>query len=166
MINNMKFAKRKLIGVICILLLVVICFYFLFTTTKKSPTQVTTPTSNQTQIESQTSPVSTNEISIYEPLPGDVLSSGVVELSGQAKGNWYFEATAPVEIEDSNKNIIASGNIIAQGDWTTNNFVPFKGEISFTIPAGMKNGFVVFKNDNPSGDSSKAKEVSVPVVFQ
>jgi hypothetical protein len=106
------------------------------------------------------------DITINSPKSGEVISSGVVHISGAARGGWYSEAAAPFEIQARNKKVIAQSHIIAQGNWMTTDFVLFNREVTLTIPTGLKSGFIVFKNDNPSGDPAKDKEVRVPVHFK
>jgi hypothetical protein len=86
---------------------------------------------------------------------------GVVEsplrLTGEARGNWFFEASAPVSLVNWDGLIIAEGIITAEGEWMTTEFVPFSGELTFTSPYKegdpdfMKRGALIFKKDNPSG---------------
>jgi hypothetical protein len=50
----------------------------------------------------------------------------------------------------------------------TSEFVPFTGSVSYTLPSGATSteGFVVFMNDNPSGDPARDLTVRVPVVLR
>lgn len=102
-------------------------------------------------------------IEVDAPLPQAAVSSPL-SISGRARGSWYFEATAPVELKDSSGTVIAHGTIRAQGSWTTSDFVPFVGTLTFSSPA-TPTGTLVLKNDNPSGDPKKQKELDIPVVF-
>jgi hypothetical protein len=88
-----------------------------------------------------------------------------VSVKGEARGNWYFEASFPVQILDENGTVLGSGPVQAQGEWTTTNFVPFSGEINFSKPKG-KTGSIVFKKDNPSGLPANDDSVSIPVNFE
>ncbi len=86
-------------------------------------------------------------------------------VSGEARGSWYFEASFPVQVLDMNGNVLASTPAQAQGDWMTDNFVPFTATLSFTGVSGQ-NGTVVFKKDNPSGLPQNEGSVSIPIKFQ
>lgn len=90
-----------------------------------------------------------------------------ITLSGSARGNWFFEAVAPVRITDKSGNTLGQGLITATGEWMTTEFVPFTGSLTYTLPTGATTteGFVVFMNDNPSGDPSRDLTVRVPVVL-
>ncbi len=162
----MKQNKTKIIALIVLIIVVGVIFFI----SKKSEAPVVnempiTPETPVTPDVSDTK-ISTDDIVIDSPTSGQAISSGTLTVSGKARGNWFFEASAPFEIQDNNKNTIETAPISAQGDWMTTDFVPFTGKITFTVPPGVKNGFVVFRNDNPSGDPAKDKSVSVPVVFK
>lgn len=102
-------------------------------------------------------------VKISSPQSGDKVTSPLT-VSGEARGNWYFEASAPVRVYSSSGELIGQGHVEAQGDWMTTDFVPFKGTIDFTKPT-TSSGAVEFINDNPSGDPTKSKYVLVPVNF-
>lgn len=87
-----------------------------------------------------------------------------ITITGKAVGNWYFEASFPVELLDGNGKSIMIVPAQAQGDWMTSNFVPFSVTLSFSKPT-TATGTIVFKNDNPSGLPENAKEVRIPIRF-
>lgn len=97
-----------------------------------------------------------DKIRVTSPVPMGVVGSPL-QLSGEARGNWFFEASAPVSLVDWDGLIIADGFITAEGDWMTTEFVPFTGELNFTVPYKegdpdfMKRGTLIFMKDNPSG---------------
>lgn len=84
---------------------------------------------------------------------------------GEARGNWYFEASFPVVLLDGNGVEIAHAPAQAQGDWMTENFVPFKTTLIFAMPTTTV-GTLVLKKDNPSGLPHNDAEVRLPVVFK
>ena len=97
------------------------------------------------------------------PKPGDLIQSPVT-VTGRARGTWYFEASFPIMVLDSNGNVIGQGPAQAIGEWMTEDFVPFSTEIVFTgNPTG--NGFLLIKNDNPSGLPQFDKSIKIPVTF-
>jgi hypothetical protein len=116
----------------------------------------TTPPSNVGFIE--------NLIEVKTPLRGATVGSPLT-ITGQARGAWYFEASAPIELLDSKGNVIAQGHIDAQSDWMTENFVPFKATLTFPKQPKGSVGTLVLKNDNPSGDPSRGFELDIPVKF-
>lgn len=85
-------------------------------------------------------------------------------FSGQAKGNWFFEGSFPVKIEDSNGTIIAQKIATAQGEWMTTEFVNFT--VSITYPVMQTGaGNIVLSKDNPSGLTGLDDWVKIPIVF-
>ncbi|HWB33841.1 MAG TPA: Gmad2 immunoglobulin-like domain-containing protein [Candidatus Paceibacterota bacterium] len=104
-------------------------------------------------------------ITIDTPHSGTLVSSPIA-ISGQARGTWYFEASFPIELKDANGAVIAQMPGQAQSDWMTQDFVPFAASLTFPAQPAGSHGTLILKNDNPSGDASKQKEVDIPVVFK
>lgn len=98
------------------------------------------------------------------PQPNTIVTSPL-ELTGEARGNWYFEASFPVKLLDADGNVLAQIPAQAQGDWMTENFVPFKTTLEFTAPA-TDTGTLVLEKDNPSGLPEHADSLIVPVKFR
>lgn len=108
-------------------------------------------------------PVETSMIRVTSPLPGSTVSSPLI-VRGEARGNWYFEASFPVRILDANGNELAVVPAQAQGDWMTTEFVPFEVSIAFG-PSPTATGTLVLERDNPSGLPEHAAEVRIPIRF-
>lgn len=100
-------------------------------------------------------------IRIDSPRPGAVITSPW-DFTGQAIGPWYSEAVFPVELEDSNGNVIASSYGQAQGEWMTEEFVVFEGRIIFDIE-GEQSATLVLKKQNASGLPENDDELRVPI---
>lgn len=130
------------------------------------------PDNDEVTIESVTelNTVTMTDITIAAPVTGEVVSNPI-RLVGEARGTWYFEGSAPIEVLDYSGAVITEGFITATGDWMTEDYVPFSGTIAFTSPyaAGdpqaWKQGTIVFKKDNPSGLPENAAQTSVPIMF-
>lgn len=105
-----------------------------------------------------------NQIRVTKPSAGDVITSPV-EISGQASGPWFFEASAPVKIFDLTGALLGTGHIEALGDWMTTDLVNFTGTITFTTTNVSTAGVILLENDNPSGQASTSRYIAVPVVF-
>jgi hypothetical protein len=103
-------------------------------------------------------------IRIDSPLQNQKISSPIT-VKGEARGNWYFEASFPIQVLDENGEVLGVSPVQAQGEWMTENFVPFSGEIIFSKPKG-KSGSIIFKKDNPSGLSEFDDFVSIPINFE
>jgi hypothetical protein len=102
-------------------------------------------------------------IVVDKPQPMQLLADGF-EVSGKARGFWYFEASFPTEVLDVHGQPLGNHYAEAQGEWMVNTLVPFKGILKFREPQGME-GTVVFHNDNPSGLPENDENVRIPVRF-
>lgn len=100
-------------------------------------------------------------IQVTTPLPDTLISSPLV-IKGQARGNWYFEASFPIKLIDANGRVLGSAIAQAQEDWMTTEFVPFIANLSFSLPSATT-GSLIFEKDNPSGLPENAAELRVPV---
>jgi hypothetical protein len=104
-----------------------------------------------------------NLIKITAPKPNDIVKSPLL-ITGEARGNWYFEASFPVKLIDANGDLIVQGHAEALSDWMTTDFVAFKATLEFEKPA-TPTGTLVLEKDNPSGLPENAAEVRIPVRF-
>lgn len=103
-------------------------------------------------------------IQVSEPATGaEVSVSEPLVVRGEAVGPWYFEASFPVRLLDSNDNELAVTAAQAQGDWMTTDFVPFEAILNFSTTD--TSGTLVLQNDNPSGEPQNAKSIEIPVTF-
>ncbi len=105
-----------------------------------------------------------DKIKIFSPLPNGVIVSPV-SVRGEARGNWYFEASFPVRLEDASGKILISTYATAQGEWMTEDFVPFELNLIFE-PAKTDRGTLIFQKDNPSGLPEHADTLRMPVRFR
>lgn len=103
-------------------------------------------------------------IRVTTPRSGETVTSPLT-ITGEARGTWYFEASFPVELLDANGNRIAIAPAQAQGEWMTEEFVPFKLALEFPKPS-TPTGTLVLHRDNPSGLPEHDKEIRVPVRFE
>lgn len=97
------------------------------------------------------------------PRPGDTIMNPLT-LSGEARGYWFFEATAPVELYNKDGVLIASGYIEADGEWMTEDFVPYSGTINYPTSA-VGTGYILLKKSNASGLPEHDDSLKIPVVF-
>jgi len=102
-------------------------------------------------------------IKINNPRPNQTIQSPLA-ISGEARGYWFFEASFLIKLFDENNNLITTAVAKAQGDWMTENFVPFEADLNFSQPSAEK-GFLVLEKDNPSGLSENADELRIPIKF-
>ena len=102
-------------------------------------------------------------IEVTNPVADQEIKSPL-EINGRAKGYWFFEADAPIEILDKDFNKIAESYIKAEGEWMTKDFVEFSGTIEFDAPYGER-GFLVLKKANPSDLKENDSQFRIPIIF-
>ena len=107
--------------------------------------------------------VKNEKIRVFEPVPQTIVTSPLV-VKGEARGPWYFEASFPVHLFDANGKELAVKAAQAQGEWMTEEFVPFEVILEFAEPS-TDTGTLVLENDNPSGLPEHAAEIRIPVRF-
>ncbi len=131
-------------------------------TNSPSPTSTTT---------GAVSPDVSDRIHLVSPQPEGVITSPL-KITGEARGNWFFEASFPVMLTDWDGRIIAEHYAEAKSDWMTMEFVPFESTLTFTKPPCApgaeycKRGFLILKRDNPSGLPEHDAALEIAVKFQ
>ncbi len=126
-----------------------------------------------------TTTATTSEVVIYETalqyktdmfktvsiVSGQTIPKGT-KLTGEVRGNWYFEASFPVELRNASGTPFWTGIAQAQSDWMTVNFVPFSVVLSYTPFGTPTPATLVLKKDNPSGEPINDDELLIPIVVQ
>ena len=103
-----------------------------------------------------------NLIRLEQPQEGQKISSPL-KIKGEAKGYWFFEATAPVKLISESGKQLAESYISATENWMTEAWVPFEGELEFNTKE--KRGVLIFSRANASGKPEQDRSLRVPVVF-
>ncbi|MFA6273338.1 MAG: Gmad2 immunoglobulin-like domain-containing protein [Candidatus Paceibacterota bacterium] len=110
-----------------------------------------------------------NMIFLESPLPESKIVSPLV-IKGQARGNWFFEASFPIVLTNWDGLIIAQGIAQAKSDWMTTDFVPFEATLEFVKPEFIgdfsKRGSLILKKDNPSGLPEHDDALEITVWFE
>jgi len=108
-----------------------------------------------------------NIIRLDSPRPNQIIQSPLL-IKGQARGNWFFEASFPVFLVNWDGLIIAQGIAQAKSDWMTTDFVPFEATIAFVVDKDVYStrGSLILKKDNPSGLPEHDDAMEIPIVFQ
>ncbi len=105
-------------------------------------------------------------IALAFPQQDDVITSPLT-IMGEARGNWFFEATFPVVLTDWNGLIIAEGFATAQEDWMTEEFVPFEAELTFTPDTSVSDrGFLILQKSNPSDVPENDDAYEITIYFE
>lgn len=85
-------------------------------------------------------------------------------VSGSVPGPWYFEASFPIEVRNQSGAVVGSGVAQADGEWMTENNVPFSATVTVSSYSGPAT--LILKRDNPSDLPENDASVSVPIVVQ
>lgn len=163
--------KLKLGILLTILLLLVVLFIYNSQRAKQntfpqSPSQTNTPTQTSTPTvapEAQNQNPAHPLLILKYPQENQTTTSPM-KIVGEARGQWFFEATFPVVLTNWDGLIIAEGFATAQGNWMTEEFVPFTAELSFTPDITVSNrGSLILQKSNPSGlpENDDAYEITV-----
>lgn len=106
------------------------------------------------------------QIVVDRPKVDTIVTSPVI-LSGEARGSLFLEAVLAVDVVDEEGNVVGKGAIRAEGDWMTDDFVPFQGKIAFDLPDGVSNsaGAIAFIQEDISGGGADKVLFSVPVML-
>ncbi len=124
------------------------------------PAPVTAPT---TGMQNGEEPLH-SKVSVLSPQNNATVGKDFVVM-GQAPGNWYFEASFPIEVQDANGIVLATVIAQAQSDWMTTDLVPFLADVALTGNyAGAAK--LVLKRDNPSGLPENDDHLDVPIVLE
>jgi hypothetical protein len=89
-------------------------------------------------------------IRVTTPLPGSDVTA-TLSLRGEARGSWYFEGSFPLAVVDREGDTIAQGSATAQGDWMTEDYVPFTATLSLPVFRQRTEARVILTKSNPSG---------------
>lgn len=102
-------------------------------------------------------------VQLISPQIDEVIRSPY-QVTGLARGTWYFEASFPVVLRTSDGTILTETYAQAQSDWMTEDFVPFEAELIFDRGDYLAGELVIIK-DNPSGLPEYDAQVVYPVRF-
>jgi len=105
-----------------------------------------------------------DKVKVTMPLINAFVDSPL-QVIGEARGPWYFEAAFPIRLLDGNGNEITKTQGRATAEWTTENYVPFEAVLIFTPPS-TETGTLVLEKDNPSGLPQNAESFKIPVRFK
>lgn len=145
--------KKILIILITVFIVSAAGFGFEFYYSSKSPEEDASNESGKADL-----------IRISAPLPNSFIKSPL-EVKGEARGYWFFEADFPVKIFDDNGFLLGIRPAQALGEWMTEDFVPFSLTLPFASPSALK-GKLVLEKDNPSGLPENEDQLVIPVFFK
>jgi hypothetical protein len=115
------------------------------------------------QADTRTRAAKPDLIRLDQPLSGALITSPLA-IAGEARGQWYFEASFPVYLLNAAGDTIVATPAQAEGEWMTSNFVPFKATLTFTTPSAQ-HGTLILSKSNASGLPEHDDELRVPIRF-
>lgn len=105
-----------------------------------------------------------NDLVFLSILPGAKVS-GILNLTGEVKGGYFFEANILVNVLDKNKNVLRQGHGTATMNWMTSGPVSFTAQIDF-IGLTSQPGYLEIHNDNASGLPENDKSILIPIIIE
>jgi hypothetical protein len=103
-------------------------------------------------------------IKVELPFPGAVTGKQF-SVIGQARGQWFFEASFPIELQNTQGQTLTTAIAQAKTDWMTTDFVPFKADLvvpeNYIGPATL-----ILKKDNPSGLPEHEASIAFPITVE
>lgn len=103
-----------------------------------------------------------DSIVVFQPVYGESVSCPL-HIEGEARGSWYFEASFPVKLLDEAGNVIAEKVARADGDWMTDDFVPFSLDLYYET--SDESGVLVLQKDNPSDLPENDAQLEIPLTL-
>jgi len=103
-------------------------------------------------------------IRVTEPRPHQIVISPFL-VKGEARGNWFFEASFPIELRGADGAILALGIAHADAPWMTTEFVPFHMVLEYTLGTAPTSALLVLKKDNPSGLPEYEDQLEMPLLL-
>lgn len=86
-------------------------------------------------------------------------------VHGKVSGLFFYEGVFPVVVQDADGNELARAQAHADGDWMTEEDVPFTAELTFKVPKNPA-GKLIFEKDNPSGLPENDQSQSFAVTLE
>lgn len=104
-----------------------------------------------------------SDIRIIEPA-ANASVPGTFDVTGEARGTWFFEASFPWFVEDAEGDVLVRGTVQTKENWMTEEMIPFR--FTITVPAGTAGrGLLVLQKDNPSGLPENEDSLRIPLRF-
>ena len=142
--------KKSVIFAAVIIVALAAASYFLLKARENRPAEV-----------APGAPVAEEPVRLTSPL--DETSLPLV-IKGEARGYWFFEAQFPIEVVSDSGAVISTGIASADGEWMTENYVPFTAVIKGGVTERTR-AKIILRRNNPSGLEENAGQVSVPIVI-
>ena len=103
-------------------------------------------------------------IQVSFPISGEKVG-GTINVTGIARGTWYFEGEFPVYLTDAEGNQLAWAPARAQGEWMKEDFIPFSASLKYPVGRSAP-AKLVLKRNNPSDIREQDAMVEIPVILE
>lgn len=134
------------------------------TPTTVTPTPTSTPSDGLSPGTYKSVKGKTDAIRQVQLVPTGATVTSPLIVAGEAR-LWYFEGTFPVRLVDARGRTIVDSYASADGDWMTEDWVPFTAEVVFSAQPAGSTGKLILMKDNPSGLPENDDQVEIPVKF-
>ena len=111
---------------------------------------------------------SADTVTVDTPKANDVVGK-TFSVLGKARGPFFFEASFPVQLLKPDGTVLAQGHAQVNPpmtDWMTNDFVPFKADLTVNDINYIGPATLILHNDNPSGLPENAASMSYPITVE
>ncbi len=105
-----------------------------------------------------------DQIIVTYPVADQLIASPLI-ITGEARGTWFFETNFPVDLLDSNENVLVRHYAVTEEGWMTEDFISFTATIEFEDPK-TATGFIILRKNNPSDIRENDAELIIPVRFE
>lgn len=102
-------------------------------------------------------------IQVSFPASGEKVG-GEINVTGIAKGGWYFEGEFPIELLTPEGEKLAGFPALAEGEWMREDFVPFSAKLKYPVNQETKAKLVLHRN-NPSDLREQDAQIEIPVIL-
>ena len=157
---------RTWLGVVVVLTLIVIALaWVLFANPAPVAAPTVTPSAEGEPLAEVGDPSQPLHTRVLVTSPKSGASVGkTFTVTGKAPGNWFFEASFPIQVRDNENSKIGQPFAQAQSDWMTPELVPFTAPITVSTYSGPAT--LVLLRDNPSGLPENDDALEIPIVIQ
>lgn len=163
-------SSRTILGILLLGVLAVIVWSLLSGVrplSRPAPKATTTPIVTEkpkpTVPESQGEAPLSARVSVETPKAGATVGK-TFAVEGMAPGNWYFEASFPIQVRDKDGAVLGRAIAQAQSDWMTTELVAFKTTVTLDT-AYVGSATLILLRDNPSGlpENDDALEIAIVI---
>ena len=154
--------RTWLVIVVVLAFIIVVLTWVLFTTPAEAPVVLNPATATSSQSKAESAPLH-NRVIVTVPKSGASVTKDF-DVVGEAPGQWYFEASFPIQVRDRDGNVVGRTHANALGEWMTEAQVKFNATVhvdSYSGPATL-----ILLKDNPSGLPENDDSIEIPIIVR